>query len=193
MRIFIALTSTFTALALAACASTPLTPSSSQDAFFAELSGHCGQGYEGKLVSSDAVDADMADAVMQMKVGPCSETEIRIPFHVDDNHSRTWVITRTETGLRLKHRHGHEDGTEDAVSQYGGDTDDLGSASRQEFPVDQFSIDMFKEEGLTASVTNIWAVEITPEIYAYELRRENRHFRVEIDLNKPITNVPDPW
>jgi hypothetical protein len=103
------------------------------------------------------------------------------------------VITRTETGLRLKHRHGHEDGKEDTVSQYGGDTASLGSATRQEFPVDQFSIDMFKEEGLTASVTNIWAVEITPEIYAYELRRENRHFRVEIDLKNPVADVPDPW
>jgi len=167
-----------------------LTP---QDTFFANLSAHCGSGYQGKLVSTDEVDADMRDAVMTMKVGPCSETEIRVPFHVDDNRSRTWIITRTENGLRLKHRHGHEDGTLDTVTNYGGDTSTAGTATRQEFPVDQFSIDMFKKEGLTASVTNVWAVEVTPDAYTYELKRENRLFRVAFDLNTPIDDVPDPW
>lgn len=182
-------------LAVSGCSSETeiQTPTSAQDSFFTSLSAHCGKGYAGKLVSSDDVDADMAEAAMQMKVGPCSDSEIRIPFHVDDNRSRTWVITKTADGLRLKHRHGHKDGTEDTVSQYGGDTSTPGTATRQEFPVDQFSIDMFNKEGLNASVTNVWAVEITPDIYAYELRRENRHFRVEMDLNTPVQNVPDPW
>jgi hypothetical protein len=193
MRSFLITASALCVLPLAGCGSDTQNSQTSQDAFFAALSAHCGKGYTGKLVSTDEVDADMAKSVMQMKVGPCSDSEIRIPFHVDDNRSRTWVITRTESGLRLKHRHGHEDGTEDTVSQYGGDTANLGSATRQEFPVDQFSIDMFKKEGLNASVTNIWAVEITPKIYAYELRRENRHFRVEIDLENPVSDVPDPW
>ncbi|NNC38819.1 MAG: hypothetical protein EX271_05880 [Acidimicrobiales bacterium] len=194
MRIFF-VTATVLAIALSGCSSevSPKTEAIAQDQFFANLSSHCGKGYQGKLVSTDEVDADMANSMMQMKVGPCSDTEIRIPFHVDDNQSRTWVITRTDQGLRLKHRHGHKDGTEDTVSQYGGDTAAPGTASRQEFPVDQFSIDMFNKEGLTASVTNVWAVGITPDIYAYELRRENRHFRVEFDLNNPIGNIPDPW
>ena len=193
MRTFMKMTTAISLFALVACGSPTPSSNSPKDAFFAELATHCGKGYAGKLVSSDEVDADMADTPMQMKVGPCTDTELRIPFHVGENHSRTWVITRTEPGLRLKHRHGHEDGTEDAVSQYGGDTANLGSASRQEFPVDQYSIDLFKKEGLTASVTNIWAVEITPDLYAYELRRENRHFRVEFDLTTPVADVPDPW
>jgi hypothetical protein len=57
-----------------------------------------------------------------MHVRTCSENALRIPFHVGDDHSRTWVITRTENGLRLKHDHRHEDGSEDAVTQYGGDS-----------------------------------------------------------------------
>ena len=193
MRRTLYLTPLLSLLILAGCNSELTQTETPQDAFFAALAAHCGNGYQGKLISTDEVDADMRDAVMTMKVGPCSETEIRVPFHVDDNRSRTWIITRTENGLRLKHRHGHEDGTLDTVTNYGGDTSSSGTATRQEFPVDQFSIDMFKKEGLTASVTNVWAVEVTPDAYTYELKRENRLFRVAFDLSTPIDDVPDPW
>ena len=118
---------------------------------------------------------------------------MRIPFHVDDDHSRTWVITKSDNGLRLKHDHRHEDGSEDAVTQYGGDTIYEGAKSRQVFPVDQFSIDMFLKEGLDVSVVNIWAVEINNAIFAYELSRPNRHFRVEFDVTKPVELPPAPW
>ena len=164
-----------------------------QDQFFANLTSHCGKGYNGKLVSNDEADADMVGLDMQIKFGPCSEKEIRIPFHVGDQRSRTWVVTRTDSGLRLKHRHAEEDGSEHHQSQYGGDTSNEGLATRQEFPVDQFSIDLFLREGLDVSITNVWTIEVTPEIYAYELNRENRNFRVEFDLKNPIDNVPDPW
>ena len=183
----------FTSLGACTGDKTEITEKPAQDIFFETLSSHCGKGFSGKLVSNDEADADLADQPMQMKVGPCSDTEIRVPFHVGENRSRTWVITRTDSGLRLKHRHGHEDGTEDAVSQYGGDTSEMGISTRQEFPVDDFSIALFLKEGLDVSITNVWAIDLTSEIYAYELRRENRHFRVEFDLNNPVENVPDPW
>jgi hypothetical protein len=97
------------------------------------------------------------------------------------------VITRVSpTQLRLKHDHRHEDGTEDLLSQYGGDTATPGSAVRQEFPADAFSKTLFQEKGNPASVTNVWAVEVTDKVYVYELRRPNRHFRVEFDLTKPL-------
>ncbi|MEP3891579.1 MAG: hypothetical protein ABJN69_14055 [Hellea sp.] len=176
--------------ALAACQPKAVSP---QDAFFDDLSTHCGKAYAGKLVSKDEVDADFASKALVMHVRECSDTEIRIPFHVDDDRSRTWVITKTDAGLRLKHDHRHEDGSEDAVTQYGGDTIYDGAPSRQVFPVDQFSIDMFLKEGLDVSIVNIWAVEINNATYSYELSRPNRHFRVEFDVTKPITPPPGPW
>lgn len=166
---------------------------SPQEAFFDKLSEHCGKAYAGQLVSKDEVDADFAGKKMVMHVRECSETELRIPFHVDDDHSRTWVITKTNEGLRLKHDHRHEDGSEDAVTQYGGDTANEGAKSRQVFPVDQFSIDMFLREGLDVSVVNIWTVEINEATFAYELSRPNRHFRVEFDVTKPVETPPAPW
>jgi hypothetical protein len=129
-----------------------------------------------------------------MQVRECSANEIRVPFHVGEDRSRTWVITRTGQGLRLKHDHRHEDGSEDTLTQYGGDTANGGTAERQEFPADQHSRDLFVANNLPQSVTNVWAVEVHPgRTYVYELRRPNRHFRVEFDLTRPVPAPPAPW
>lgn len=180
-----------TALVLVACAGE--TAPAPADTFMTELAVHCGKAFEGALVSTDESDAAFASERLIMHVRNCGANEIRVPLHVGENRSRTWVITRTEDGLRLKHDHRHEDGSEDAVTQYGGDSAEVTSASRVEFPVDQFSIDLFTREGLTASVTNVWAMEIKDDMFAYELSRENRFFRVEFDLTSPIEPPPPPW
>ncbi|MEO6519880.1 MAG: hypothetical protein ABIO17_12960, partial [Pseudoxanthomonas sp.] len=130
-----------------------------------------------------------------MQVRECSEDELRIPFHVGDDHSRTWVITRQGSGLRLKHDHRHADGSPDATTMYGGDTRDGGTAQRQQFPVDAVSVAMFKARDMTASVTNTWAMEITPgKNFVYELSRPGgRLFRVDFDLSQPVAAPPPPW
>ncbi len=162
------------------------------ETFWIKLSLLCGKSYAGKLVSTDEADADMADKEMAMTVN-CPDGSIRIPFAVGDDRSRTWVFNKTATGLNLSHHHKHEDGSEDLVSQYGGDTTTEGAATRQEFPADGFSVALFMLRDLEASVTNIWAVEVTHEMYAYELNREGRHFRVEFDLNTQINTPVIPW
>jgi len=182
------------ALAIPACSSPQI---SDHGRFFQTLLEVCerGEAYSGQLTSTDEADADFADETLIAHFRSCSAEEIRIPFHVGADRSRTWVITPTETGLRLKHDHRHEDGTEDVITQYGGDTVIAGSATRQEFPVDDYSIDLFKREGLSASVSNVWAVEVDAAraLFAYELSRENRFFRVEFDLGAPVDLPPAPW
>ena len=182
------------ALALSACAVVPRTESP-QDQFFARLRALCGNAYEGRVVTTDAADRGFAAARLVMHVRECGPNEIRIPFHVGDNRSRTWVISRTSAGLRLKHDHRHEDGTPDARTQYGGDTTSSGSARRQEFPADAYSRELFVRENIPESIANVWAVEAdTPRAtFAYELRRPNRYFRVEFDLNRPVAPPPPPW
>jgi hypothetical protein len=184
----------FTALAFAGCA-TALPSNSAQDAFLARLGAHCGRAFEGRIVSPP-VEADAAFAGKRLvaHVRTCSDDGIRIPFHVGDDRSRTWVVTRTASGLRLKHDHRHEDGSEDRLTQYGGDTADEGSAGRQEFPADSWSKDLFRREGSPQSVTNVWAIEIEPgRFLAYELRRPGRFFRVEFDLTRPVSPPAPPW
>jgi hypothetical protein len=172
----------FTAATLAACSTLP--PSAPADAFMANLKQLCGQTHEGRLVTTDPADADFAGKKLAMGAVACTDGEVAIPFAVGDNRSRTWVITRTATGVRLKHVHRHDDGKEDAVSRYGGDTVAEGSATRQEFPADDFSKRLFTANKLERSLTNIWAVEIVPgKLFAYELRRPGRFFRVEFDVS----------
>lgn len=170
------------------------------DAFMSALAQHCGRAYAGRIVANtpapttpDAFDGK----ALVMHVRGCDDPAraVRIPFHVGDDHSRTWVLTRTAEGLRLKHDHRHADGSPDAVTMYGGDTSAPGTEQRQEFPVDAESIAMFKGEGLAASVTNTWAMEIEPQRrFVYELSRPGgRLFQVEFDLTNPVTPPPAPW
>ena len=170
------------------------------DAFLAALATHCGQAFAGRIVANEPKSPE-PDAFegkpLVMHVRGCDDParELKVPFHVGDDHSRTWVLTRTATGLRLKHDHRHEDGSPDAVTMYGGDTAGAGTAVRQEFPVDAESVAMFEREGLNASVTNTWAMEIEPDRrFLYELTRPGRReFKVEFDLTKPVALPPTPW
>ena len=175
----------FLTLASAATAQAPAP----QDAFMANLNALCGQRFEGRVATTDAADADFAGRRLLMHVRVCSAEEVRIPFWVGDDRSRTWVVTRTDAGLRLKHDHRHDDGSTHVLHWYGGDTADAGTAERQDFPVDAESIALFNANDASVSTTNVWAMEIHPaRTFAYELRRANRHFRVEFDLRKPVAD-----
>lgn len=185
--------------ALAACAS-PDDPQADdpQAEFMAALASHCGKAFAGRLVSTDAADADMADRAMVVHFRQCSPERMAIPFHVQNadgtwDRSRTWLITRTDAGLQLKHDHRHEDGSSDAVTMYGGDTSTTGTPGAQDFPVDAESIAMFRANGLEQSVTNIWRVEVDAASYTYQLARAGRLFRVEFDLTAPVETPPAPW
>lgn len=177
------------AFALSACATVP-APAPQQDTFMASLNALCGQRFEGRVVTTDAADADFRAQRLIMHVRDCSAGEVGIPFAVGEDRSRRWIITRTAAGVRLKHDHRDEQGVIHGYHMYGGDTAGPGSANRQEFPVDQESIDQFIVGGAQVSTTNVWAVEVHPgRMFAYELRRANRHLRVEFDLTEPLIEV----
>ncbi|MEL1252091.1 hypothetical protein [Aurantiacibacter gilvus] len=204
-----ALAASCVTLLLGACASTgPARLPASQEAFWDALSSHCGNAYAGALASSDERDADFVGRDMVAHWAECSDSRVAVAFHIEDDEapggwdrSRTWVVTRTSDGLRLKHDHRHADGYEDAVTQYGGDTLSTGTARVQDFPVDAESVVMFVEEGLDQSLTNVWRVEVDDEgepgaRFAYQLTRRNdptRLFRVEFDLTRDIAAPPPAW
>lgn len=178
---------------LAGCA-TPGAVDAPADLFFGRLASLCGKAFEGRI-ASPPVEADSAFAGKRlvMHVRGCTDSEIRIPFHVGEDRSRTWVVTRTGAGLRLKHDHRHSDGSEDKLTQYGGDSAGEGTAARQSFPADDFSKTMFVREKIPASTANVWAMEAEGRAFAYELRRPGRFFRVEFDLTRPVAPPPPPW
>src|SRR3546814_4385617 len=60
----------------------------------------------------------MRGKAMVMHIRHCTNDRIEIPFHIDGlgpnggwDRSRTWIVSRTGAGLRLKHDHRHADGT----------------------------------------------------------------------------------
>ena len=163
--------------------------------FFQRLSTLCGKAYEGRIASPPVeTDASFAGKRLVMHVRDCGQSEIRIPFHVGEDRSRTWVVTRTGAGLPLKHDHRHADGSEDKLTQYGGDSAGPVTEERQEFPADTFSKALFARENIPASAANVWAMEVRPEhLFAYELRRPGRFFRMEFDLARPVPAPPPPW
>ncbi|MGV9006013.1 MAG: hypothetical protein ACOH1H_04650 [Brevundimonas sp.] len=174
------------ALTLSSCAGLPRAETP-QDVFFARLTALCGQTFAGGLVTADAADADLAGQPMRMQVRDCSAQAIRIPFRIGEDRSRTWVITRTPDGLTLKHDHRDAQGRPEGLHWYGGNTVTAGTAGRQEFPVDPESIALFNAADAAVSTTNVWAMEVQPgQTFAYELRRADRHFRVEFDLTTPL-------
>ena len=168
------------------------------DTFYRHIAALCGRSFAGRIVANTPASTtpDPFDGkALVMHVRECSEGELRIPFHVGEDRSRTWVITRHAGGLRLKHDHRHADGSPDATTLYGGDTRESGTAQRQAFPVDAESVAMFQAQGMQASLTNTWAMEITPgSEFIYELSRPGgRLFRVGFDLSRPVPDPPAPW
>jgi hypothetical protein len=180
---------------LAACAAVPAPQPA--DAFMARLQALCGKAFAGRLVTGDPADEAMASKPLVMHVRECRSGEVRIPFHVGDDRSRTWIVTRTAAGLRLKHDHRHADGAPDELTMYGGDTVTPGTAGRQQFPADAESIALFTRTGRTVSNSNVWAMEVQPRLFAYELRRPpipgGRFFRVEFDMTRAVATPPPPW
>ena len=170
----------------------PLVSIDSHEKFFAHIKAHCGNAYQGRVsVNTPASGGFEGDLIMHVRV--CEDDRIEIPFHVGDNHSRTWILTKTGSGISLKHDHRYDDGNYDEQTMYGGHTVDAGYERAQSFPVDQYSKEMFFRQGIPASNTNIWQMFIYPEQFTYRLIREGREFRVDFDLTKAVDTPPAPW
>lgn len=183
-----------TAPAPESAAALPASPPAAQ--FLAALSTLCGQAFAGRITANEprAANDPFEGRELIMHVRTCGPGRILVPFHVGDDRSRTFVITLVGDRLRLKHDHRHKDGTEDVLTMYGGDTVAAGTATRQEFPVDDFSKKLFTRENREASNTNTWAMEMHPgRTFAYELSRPGRMFRVEFDLTRRVPAPPPAW
>ena len=154
-----------------------------QEVWWTRMRALCGGAFEGRLVEGNATDSAFVRNRLVMRVDDCREGEMGIRFHVGRDHSRTWLVRRTREGLRLRHRHLHEDGTEGSPTNYGGVTRGPGTPVSQEFHADSATARM-----LPAAARNVWTMEVAPgRAFGYALRREgtDRRFRVEFDLRRP--------
>ncbi len=180
-------------LSMSAFAETPQVSIDSQDAFFNSIQQLCGKAFEGKVTVDNVADSSFADKKLVLHVRKCSENQLQIPFHVGDDSSRTFILTKTGSGISLKHDHRHKDGSSDVLTMYGGHTLDAGWAQAQSFPADQYSKELFVKGGIPQSNGNTWQIYIYPEKFTYRMTREGREFRVDFDLTKAINPPAAPW
>ena len=157
-----------------------------EDVFWTHLGDLCGQAFEGEVVRAPAEDTVVSGKRLVMQVRTCEGSEIRIPFHVGDNRSRTWVLNREEGRIRLAHDHRHEDGVPEENTGYGGITTGPGTAERQDFDADP------AEEG-----SNVWSMRVVPgESFVYALHREGvdaPRYEIRFDVTRAVPAPPPPW
>tara|TARA_B100001123_G_scaffold182517_2_gene208988 strand:+ start:6325 stop:6984 length:660 start_codon:yes stop_codon:yes gene_type:complete len=166
--------------------------SSPQDTFWTWLADHCGESYAGKATVAPEGDTQVAGKDLKMHIRECGEHEIRVPFHVGENRSRTWVLTRSESSISLAHQHLHEDGTPESNSGYGGETVVAGTGLKQSFPRGRPAGELEHPDN-----TSVWGMEIDPEneifIYTFQRTGTDRRYRVEFDLTATVPTPLPPW
>ena len=69
-----------------------------QQSFWQSLQSICGNSYEGKLVAGPSNDTVFTNKKLLMHVRLCNDKEIKIPFVVGDDLSRTWVFKKKLRG-----------------------------------------------------------------------------------------------
>lgn len=169
------------------------SPSASQLAFFDAVSQLCGQSFEGETVVDNAPPSQFTTSKLVMHVRSCNAVQLEIPFHVGEDASRTWVISKTADGLKLKHDHRHQDGTSDALTMYGGVTLEKGWPQVQSFPADSETKELFVSQGIPQSNGNTWQLYVYPGRFTYRMVREGREFRVDFDTSKAIATPKPAW
>lgn len=170
----------------------PLVSIPTHDKFFESINKLCGKAFEGKVVVDNA-PGGFDNKKLIMHVRKCAPHQLQVPFHVGDDASRTWIITKTGSGLSLKHDHRHKDGSNDKSTMYGGHTLDAGWPQVQSFPADQYSKELFAQQGIPQSAGNTWQMFIYEKTFSYRMVREGREFRVDFDLTNPIKPPKAPW
>jgi hypothetical protein len=162
--------------------------------FFENLAAHCGNAYPGSLTLEPEGDEMLTGTeLLIVHFRECDEDQLKLPFHIeieDDatwDRSRTWIFTKHDDRLEIRHDHRKPDGTDDDLTMYGGFSSGAGSAYLQEFQ----SVERSEETGEFRG----WRIIIQPgERYTYGTIRDTTWtWRVDFDLADPIENPPAPW
>jgi len=140
-------------------------------AFFDQLSSLCGSRFVGEMTfPTDSQDSFKGkELVAEFK--ECNAEQVLVPFSVGKDKSRTWVFTKTDNGVSLKHDHRHTDGSPDEVTNYGGDSGDVGHSLSQSFAADEFTQKLIPD-----AATNVWTVSISEDSQrlTYHLERHDK-------------------
>ena len=122
------------------------------------------------------------DFVMHVTV--CEEDRVYIPFHLDEDQSRTWMFLVEDGRLRFRHDHRYPDGTPEERTLYGGYADGTGTVFRQHFPADEYTIELLHD-----TLNRQWNVVMDEEMtnFSYQLQYHGEIvFQADFDLTQPL-------
>jgi hypothetical protein len=178
--------------AAAPAAASPGVLAPEQAAFWASLQRFCGHAYRGRLSDATAYyRARLEGQALLAHFRDCGEDRMHIALHVDDNRSRNWILTRVGGTIRLKHDHRHADGTEEEITQYGGDAPVPGLPHRQIFPADAHTARILPQRA-----DNFWFLDLVDGStlhYGVHWPTVGHSVRMEFDLSTPVAAPPAPW
>jgi len=139
-----------------------------QESFFESFKALCQQTFSGEMTFPTEGQDAFAGKELVAHFESCSESQIRIPFSVGEDTSRTWIINKTELGLQLKHDHRNKDGSEHEINMYGGMAVSGGSSSSQSFAADKHTATI-----IPAASTNVWTLSFSDDAQTltYHLER----------------------
>ncbi len=159
--------------------------------FWERLSSLCGKSFEGEIKNGGKPEDGFSGKRLVMQMLSCENNQIKIPFYVGEDKSRTWIITRDNEGLlSLRHEHRKSDGVMDEITNYGGKSTNQGLEHLQIFPANTLTASM-----LPAAAANVWFLGLDEKSFSYSLQRmgQQRIFTVAFDLQTPIEFDDRPW
>lgn len=136
------------------------------------------------MTGADAIIAALEDAGADVVFGAGVEVD-RV------RGLRGWPGWGAGGTLRLKHDHRHPDGTEEEISQYGGDAPVPGLPTRQIFPADAHTSRILPERH-----DNFWFFDFVDEQtlqYGVHWPTAGHSVRFSFDLSSPVEPPPAPW
>ena len=152
--------------------------------FLNNLAGLCGKSFRGKETYTAPGRDSWANKDFVMHVTVCEEDKVYIPFHLGEDHSRTWMFIMEGQKLRFRHDHRHEDGTPEELTMYGGYSDGTGTGFIQKFPADDYTLKLLDD-----NASREWRVILAEDLstFTYQLLYNGKVvFSAEFDLNRPI-------
>jgi len=163
-----------------------------QEEFWTALQGHCGNAYAGHIDDATSEYREqLGGRELKIHFRTCSDSIMHIPLHVDDDRSRTLILSKARNTLRLKHDHRLQDGTDDEITQYGGDAPRPGLPDRQIFQADSHTAQILPERS-----DNFWFLHLIGDTtlhYGVHWPEIGRSIRLEFDLTEQLPAPPTPW
>jgi hypothetical protein len=160
-------------------------------AFWDYLRTLCGRSFSGQPVEISALDSAVVGRSLVVNIWQCWNDEVRIAFHVGDDHSRVWVLSWDEGRLALQHAVHTADGERAEFTNYGGVAVEPGTPSVQTFAPAAETLLRFP-----SAAGSSWTLEIVPGdrfTYRFVAVDRSQRFRVDFDLTAPAPRPPAPW